>query len=158
MPRLHAALRRAQASVGVAESVTAGLLAAAFTETPGASRTFRGGVVVYATDLKSSLGGVPERLLAAHGPVSAEVAAALADGVRARLAVTYGLAVTGVAGPDPQGPEPVGTVYVAVAGPGVAEVRRIAVPGDRAAVRAGAVRAALGLLAEVLPAGEVSLG
>src|SRR5262249_37641423 len=114
---VHAALLARNATVAVAESLTAGLLAAALTETPGASRTFRGGVVVYATDLKASLAGVPADLLAAHGPVSAPVAEALAVGVRQRLAATYGVALTGVAGPEPQGGQPVGTVYVGVAGP-----------------------------------------
>jgi nicotinamide-nucleotide amidase len=143
---LHAALRARRRTVAVAESVTGGLLAARLTETPGASSTFRGGLVVYATDLKASLAGVPVPLLDAYGPVSPDVAGALAAGVRDRLGATYGLAVTGVAGPEPQGGMPVGTVYVAVAAAGTGEVRRLALSGDRAQIRRAAVEAGLALL------------
>lgn len=150
---LHAALLARGETVGVAESLTAGLLAAALTETPGASATFRGGLVVYATDLKATLAGVPEPLLAAYGPVSPQVAAALAAGARDRLGATYGLAVTGVAGPDPQDGVPVGTVYVGTAGPvGDAAVARLRLAGDRAAIRAATVAAAIGQLQDVLVA------
>ena len=147
---VHAALAERSATLAVAVSMTGGLLAAALTETPGASLTFRGGVVVYATDLKASLAGVPEAVLSAHGPVSAPVAGALAGGVRRRLSATYGVGLTGVAGPDPQDGRPVGTVYVGLAGPHQGTVRLLELTGDRAAIRAGAVQAALGLLAELL--------
>jgi nicotinamide-nucleotide amidase len=147
---VHAALQAQGGTVAVAESLTAGLLAAALTEIPGASRTFRGGLVVYATDLKASLGGVPADLLAEFGPVSAPVARAMAEGVRQRLAAGYGVALTGVAGPEPQGGVPVGTVYVGVAGPHIAVVRRLMLAGDRARIRAAAVQGALDLLADVL--------
>jgi len=147
---VHADLAAQGATVAVAESVTGGLLAAALTDTPGASRTFRGGLVVYATDLKAGLAGVPEAVLAEHGPVSAPVAAALASGVRLRLSATYGVALTGVAGPDPQDGMPVGTVYVGLAGPLGCEVRMLALAGDRAAIRAGAVREAIRLLSDRL--------
>src|SRR4051812_20866112 len=115
---VHQLLVRRDATVAVAESLTGGLLGAALTSTPGSSSTFRGGLVVYATDLKETLAGVPGPLLAAEGPVSAHVAAALAAGARDRLGATYGVGVTGVAGPDPQNGQPVGTVHVAVAGAG----------------------------------------
>ena len=147
-----AALRARGATVAVAESLTGGLLTAALTEPAGASTVVRGGLVVYATDLKAALAGVPAPLLDAEGPVSPDVAAALAGGARDRLAATYGLSVTGVAGPDPQGGVPVGTVYVGLAGPGGGEVRRVALDGDRARIRDASVRAALGLLAERLAA------
>jgi len=78
------------------------------------------------------------------------VALALAEGGRVRCGADWALATTGVAGPDPQDGKPVGLVFVAVAGPGVAEVRRLSLPGDRPAIRAGAVNAALELLAERL--------
>jgi len=135
-------------SLAVAESLTGGLLAAAIVDVPGASAVFRGGLVVYATDLKESLAGVPAALLAARGPVDPEVALALAEGARARCGADWGLATTGVAGPDPQGGVPVGTVYVAVAGPEppVTRVRSLVAAGDRAAVRRAAVAAALELL------------
>ncbi len=134
-------------TLAVAESLTGGLLAAEIVSVPGVSATFRGGVVVYATDLKHRLGGIPEPMLTAHGPVDPEVAAALAAGVRRTCTSDWGLATTGVAGPAAQGGVPVGTVYVAVAGPGnTGEVREVHLAGDRAAVRAGAVEAALDLL------------
>jgi nicotinamide-nucleotide amidase len=151
---LHALLRARGETVAVAESLTGGLLAAALTETPGASATFRGGLVVYATDLKARLAGVPAPLLAAQGPVSPDVAAALAGGARDRLGATYGLGVTGVAGPDPQDGVPVGTVYLGLATPRGGQLRRLTLPGDRAAVRGAAVAAALGLLAETLAGAE----
>jgi nicotinamide-nucleotide amidase len=147
---LHAALRARGATVGVAESLTGGLLSARLTDTPGASATFRGGLVVYATDLKAVLAGVPAPLLDAEGPVSPEVAAALAGGARHRLTATYGLALTGVAGPEPQGGQPVGAVFVGVAGPEGGRVRRVELPGDRPEIRRGAVDAALTLLADWL--------
>ena len=140
------------ATVAVAESLTGGLITAALTEPAGASAAVRGGLVVYATDLKAQLAGVPGPLLDALGPVSPDVAAALAAGARDRLGATYGLGVTGVAGPDPQGGQPVGTVYLGLAGPDGGTVRRLALSGDRAAVRAGAVDAALSLLAAALRA------
>jgi nicotinamide-nucleotide amidase len=147
-----AALRRAGATVAVAESLTGGLLTAALTSPPGASTAVRGGLVVYATDLKATLAGVPVPLLDAEGPVSPDVAGALAAGARDRLGATYGVGVTGVAGPDPQGGRAVGTVYVAVAGPGGGRVRHLTLSGDRAAIRAAAVEAALAeLLREVTP-------
>ena len=147
---VHQLLLRHGATVAVAESLTGGLLGAALTSTPGSSATFRGGLVVYATDLKETLAGVPGPLLAAEGPVSAHVAAALAAGARDRLAATYGVGVTGVAGPDPQNGQPVGTVHLCVAGPAEGEVRSIRCEGDREQIRAQTVTAALSLLAEVL--------
>jgi nicotinamide-nucleotide amidase len=134
-------------TLAVAESLTGGLLAATVVDVPGASAVFRGGLVTYATELKATLAGVPAALLAERGPVDPEVTAALAAGARDRCGATWGLATTGVAGPEPQGGVAVGTVYVAVAGPAGAAVRSLTLPGDRTAVRGGAVTAALDLLA-----------
>jgi nicotinamide-nucleotide amidase len=142
-----AALKAAGATVAVAESLTGGELSAALTGPAGASAVFRGGLVVYATDLKHALAGVPAPLLAAQGAVSPDVAGALAAGARDRLGATYGLSLTGVAGPDPQDGVEVGVVYVGLAGPGGGEVRRLTLGGDRAAIRAGAVAGALDVLA-----------
>lgn len=144
------------ATVGVTESLTGGMLGATLTAVPGSSAAFRGGLVVYATDLKESLAGVPGPLLAAEGPVSAHVAGALAAGARDRLEATYGVGLTGVAGPDAQDGQPVGTVYVAVAGPDSGEVRSVQLPGARAEVRAAAVSVGLELLIEVLLGGAES--
>ncbi|MEX2290375.1 MAG: competence/damage-inducible protein A [Mycobacteriales bacterium] len=145
-------LAAAGATLAVAESLTAGLLGAAVTEIPGSSAVFRGGVQVYASDLKVSLAGVPEQVLAAHGAVSSPTAAALADGVRARLGATYGLGLTGVAGPDLQEGQPAGTLHVGLSGPAGTTIRSLRVPGDRSRVRLLAVTAALDLLRRALPA------
>jgi nicotinamide-nucleotide amidase len=149
---VHRLLAEADASVAVAESLTGGLLGATLTSMPGASATFRGGVLVYSTDLKETLGGVPGPLLDAEGAVSAEVAAAMAAGVRDRTGATYGVALTGVAGPDLQEGQPAGTVFVAVAGPSGGQVRSLRLPGGRADIRAGSVDAALEMLRDVVSA------
>ena len=149
---LLAALGGRSATVAVAESLTGGLVVARLVQVPGASAVVRGGVVAYATDLKASLLGVPEALLAGSGAVDPDVAAAMAVGVAERLAATYGVATTGVAGPDPQDGRPPGTVHVAVAGPAGVEVRSLVLEGGRDDVRHGAADAALALLADVLAA------
>src|SRR3954452_5242982 len=149
---VHALLAERGATVAVAESLTGGLLGAALTSMPGASATFRGGVLVYATDLKETLGGVPGPLLDAEGAVSAEVAAAMAAGVRDRTGATYGVAMTGVPGPDLQGGHPPGTAFVAVAGPSGGQVRSLRLPGDRAVIRDRAVDVALDMLRDVVSA------
>ena len=141
-----AALRASGATVAVAESLTAGLLGAALTELPGSSDVFRGGVQVYATDLKATLGGVPEPVLAEHGAVSAATAEALAVAVRDRLGASYGLALTGVAGPERQEGHPVGTVFAAVADGSGVRSTAVRMPGDRSRVRLLAVTVALDLL------------
>jgi len=139
-------LAAAGQTVAVAESLTAGLVGAALTEVAGSSAVFRGGVQVYATDLKATLAGVPQGVLDEHGAVSAPTAEALAAGVRERLGATYGLALTGVAGPDEQEGHPPGTVFVAVAGPAGTTSRAVRLPGGRARVRLLAVTAGLDLL------------
>jgi nicotinamide-nucleotide amidase len=135
-----------------AESLTGGLVAATVVEVPGVSAVFRGGLVVYATDLKHALAGVPEDLLAERGPVDPDVALALAAGARRKCGADWGLATTGVAGPDPQDGIAPGTVYVAVDGPAGGEVRELRLTGDRAAVRTESVTRVLGLFAEGLTA------
>ncbi len=143
---VHGLLVERGATVAVAESLTGGLLGAALSTMPGSSATFRGSLVVYATDLKESLAGVPGPLLSSVGAVSPETAAALAAGARERLGASYGVGVTGVAGPTEQEGQPVGTVHLAVAGPDGSAVRSLRLPGDRERVRAWAVNAGLDLL------------
>jgi nicotinamide-nucleotide amidase len=152
VPSLVATLIARGDTLAVAESLTGGALAAAVVDVPGASAAFRGGVVAYATELKHTLLGVDAGLLAAEGAVHPEVARQMADGVRGRLGATWGVATTGVAGPDPQDGRAPGTVYVAVTGPGTGRVERLLLPGDRAEVRAATVRRALLLLHVVLAA------
>jgi nicotinamide-nucleotide amidase len=140
------ALKARQETVATAESLTAGLLCAALTSVPGASAVVRGGLIVYATDLKWGLAGVDPNLLAERGAVDPDVAVQLATGARERCGASWGLGLTGVAGPDPQdGVEP-GTVHIGIAGSGSVDVSTITVAGDRHEVRAAAVRAAVELL------------
>jgi nicotinamide-nucleotide amidase len=142
----HAALRASGRTVATAESLTGGLIAAALTSAAGSSATFRGGLVVYATDLKASLAGVAADLLAERGAVDPDVAAGLAQGVRERLGASFGIGITGVAGPAAQDGKAVGTVFLAVAGPGETVVRELRLAGDRTAIREASVHAALALL------------
>jgi nicotinamide-nucleotide amidase len=139
-------LTAAGQTVAAAESLTGGLVAAALTDVPGSSSAFRGCVVAYATELKAQLLGVDSRMLAAHGPVYAPVAAAMAEGVRKRLGATIGVATTGVAGPDPADGLPPGTVHVAVSLADDTVVRTMALAGNRDEVRRLAVEQVLGLL------------
>jgi len=149
---LVARLTAAGQTVAVAESLTGGLVCAALTEVAGASVVVRGGVVAYASDLKAQVLGVDEALLAQAGAVDPGVAEQMAAGVRSLTGATYGLATTGVAGPDPTDGKPVGTVYVALVGLGSSRVRALALTGDRAGIRDQTLRAALMLLAEELAA------
>jgi nicotinamide-nucleotide amidase len=142
-----AALRRRGATVATAESLTGGMVCADLVTVAGASDVVRGGVVAYAADVKTQLLGVPPELVDRVGTVDPDVARAMAEGARARLGATYGVATTGVAGPDPSEGKPVGTVHVAVAGPDGTTTRAYAFDGDRASVRRQATRAALGQLA-----------
>ncbi|WP_424215372.1 CinA family protein [Streptomyces sp. BI20] len=141
-----AALVLAGQTLAVAESLTGGLVAGELTGVPGASRAFRGSVTAYATEIKASVLGVPAGLLAERGAVDEDVAAAMAAGVRERLGAHWGIATTGVAGPDPQDGRPVGTVYVAVAGPAGVKTRRLWLNGSRADIRRESVRGVLELL------------
>jgi nicotinamide-nucleotide amidase len=147
---VHGLLLGTQATVATAESVTGGLLGAALSLTPGASATYRGGAVVYATETKTAALGVPGSLLAERGPVDPDVATAMADGARLRFAATYGLATTGVAGPTAPDGKPVGTVYIALVGPGGTVVRDLRLAGNRDRVRRVTVLTALDLLRRTL--------
>ena len=140
------ALARRAETLATAESLTGGMLAARLTDVPGASRSFVGGVVSYATRVKVSALDVPVALVEQHGVVSEQCARAMAQGVRARLGSTWGVATTGVAGPDEQEGRPVGTVWVAVAGPDRVATRALSLVGDRTAIRRASCDAALSVL------------
>ena len=156
VPVVKALVERRE-TLAAAESLTGGLVAATLVNIPGVSAVFRGALVVYATDLKHALAGVPERLLKDRGPVDPEVALALATGARERCAADWGLGTTGVAGPDPQDGKPVGLVFVAVAGPSGATVRELTLGGSRAEIRAASTAAVLELLAERMRATPVGI-
>jgi nicotinamide-nucleotide amidase len=149
-------LRQRGETVGCAESLTGGLVCATLVAVPGASQVVRGAIVAYAPDLKTSLLGVDGQLLAASGTVAAATAEAMARGAAERLGATYGLATTGVAGPDPSEGKPAGTVHVAVAGPGGVQARLMRLRGDRETVRRSSVTAVLELLTDLLgdPTGD----
>ena len=151
-------LRGRGATLTTAESLTGGRLAAAVTAIPGASTVFVGGVVTYATDLKISLLEVPASLVDAHGVVSAECATAMARGARALTGATYAIATTGVAGPDRQEDQPVGTVFVGLAGPHGESVVAMELLGDRAEIQARTCEEALASLCAVLRQEQAPLG
>jgi competence/damage-inducible protein CinA-like protein len=137
--------------LATAESCTGGMVAARLTDIPGASASFVGGVVSYSDDVKRAELGVPDELLAAHGAVSAEVAGAMAEGARQRLAADVAVAVTGVAGPGGGTPEkPVGRVYLHAAGPDGSLARMLDLPGEREQIRVRATVTALHLLRALL--------
>jgi nicotinamide-nucleotide amidase len=146
-----AACRERGLSLAAAESCTGGLVAARLTSVPGSSDVFLGGVVAYADDVKRTELEVPEEVLARHGAVSAEAAAAMTAGARARLAADVAVAATGIAGPGGGTPEkPVGLVYLHAEGPAGGAARELNLPGDRGAVRGRATAAALHLVRTLL--------
>lgn len=142
-------------TIAVAESLTGGLLVAELISTPGASAVVLGGIVAYNTELKHSLLGVDASLLADHGAVHPDVASQMATGVRVALTVAdrpadVGISTTGVAGPDPQDGQPVGTVYLGFAIGDEVHTRRLALSGTRAQIRSAVVSESLSELARIL--------
>jgi nicotinamide-nucleotide amidase len=143
----HRSLAARGATCATAESLTGGLIGAYLTAVPGSSATYLGGVVTYATQAKADVLGVPEDLLAEHGAVHPGVARAMAEGARRLLGTDFAIAVTGVAGPEPQDGQPVGTVFAGVAGPsGNSAAHAFRFTGDRAGIRYATVEGALALL------------
>jgi nicotinamide-nucleotide amidase len=123
---VHRMLLERGETVAVAESLTGGLLAGRLTATPGSSETFRGGIVAYSADLKDQLLGTEA---VARGAVTEQTAKLMASGVRERLGATWGISTTGVAGPSESEGQPVGTLFVGIAGPGGVEARHVQLPG-----------------------------
>jgi len=147
--RVGGALRAGGRRLATVESCTGGLVAHLITEIPGSSDYFVGALVTYSNELKEALADVPADVLEAHGAVSAQVARAMAEGARRRLAVDVAVAVTGVAGPDGgSAAKPVGLTYVAVADPDGIDVRRHLWDGDRTANKRHSAAAALELVLE----------
>ena len=150
--------RRRGLTLGAAESCTGGLVSARLTAIPGSSEVFRGGIVSYADEVKEAELGVPREILERHGAVSAETAKAMAEGVRERLGVDVGVAVTGVAGPGGGSEErPVGLVFVHAVGPDGEKARRMDLPGDREMIRGRSTAAALHLVRRLLQSRHTSV-
>ena len=148
--RVHALLLERDETVSTAESLTGGQLAARLTDAPGASKTYLGGVVAYATSVKVAVLRVPEALVEEHGVISSECALAMARGAVGVTGATWGIATTGVAGPDEQEGHPPGTVHVGLVGPGVSTTLALELVGDRAAIQDRTCREALSALAGML--------
>jgi nicotinamide-nucleotide amidase len=146
-----------QQSIATAESLTAGLLAATLAGVPGASEVLRGGLVTYTEHTKILLAGVAPQILAEVGPVAAPTARALAVGARQRCEATWGVGLTGVAGPEPHGGHDVGTVFVGLAGPGATgaiEVVELHLSGTRWDIRLSAAREAISRLRALVAAAQ----
>jgi nicotinamide-nucleotide amidase len=144
-------LRARGERLATAESCTGGLIAAACTALAGSSEWFERGFVTYSNAAKTELLGVAAGLIEAHGAVSEEVARAMVQGALQHSPVAWAVAVTGIAGPGGAVPgKPVGTVWLAWGQPGLVHAQRLQLPGDRAAVRAATVLAALQRLVDAL--------
>ncbi len=139
-------LQATEQTVATAESLTAGLISSRLASIPGASNVLRGGVVAYATQIKTSVLGVPEDLVERHGVVSAQCAEAMAANARVLFDATWAVAATGVAGPDEQEGRPAGTVFVAAAGPLGVRGENLSLTGSRQEIRDASTDAALRLL------------
>ncbi|KRB73016.1 hypothetical protein ASE01_19760 [Nocardioides sp. Root190] len=144
------ALRERDATLACAESLTGGRLAARMTDVAGSSAVFVGGVVSYWTRIKVDVLGVAAETVERHGVVSAECAVEMAEGARRLLGTTYALSTTGVAGPDRQEDQAVGTVFVGIAGPDGAEVLALRLSGDRFTIQEASVDHALSALADMI--------
>ncbi len=148
---VHLMLGMRHLSLAVAESCTGGLLSQRLTAVPNSSSTFLGGAVVYTTELKTEFAGVPKELIDSAGSVSQEVACALAVGIRERTGASFGISITGLAGPGggPPGPDekkPVGLVYIGLATESGTDCREFNIPGDRDRVRLWASQHALEMI------------
>ena len=145
-----ARLVEAELTVATAESLTGGLLGAALTAVPGSSAVYAGGIISYATRVKTDLLGVPPEVIEVHGAVSGACAAAMAEAARGLLGTDLAVSTTGVAGPGLQEGKPAGTVHVAVAGAGETVVQSAVLAGDRSRIRELTVQVALQLLSETV--------
>jgi len=139
-------LKKSKQTVAVAESLTGGLVSGHLTSAPGSSDYFIGGIVAYSPRIKVTQVGVPAALISQYGMVSKEVSVSMAEEIKKRFHTDIGLATTGVAGPAPIPPVPVGRAYIALAGKSTVEWKELNLQGSRAEIREKAARACLGLL------------
>ena len=155
---VHAELLQRSLTLATAESLTGGALADLASASPGASETFVGGVVSYATSVKTGLLGVDPATVAEDGVVSARCAEQMASGVRSLLGTDWGVSTTGVAGPTEQEGKPVGTVFVGIAGPDGVAALTMELVGDRHQIQDRACREALSGLCGILRGEQPPLG
>ena len=153
--RVLALLQERGQTLATAESLTGGRLASALTGVPGASRSYVGGVVAYATSVKEMVLGVPAELVAQYGVISAECALAMARGAAGVTGATWGIGTTGVAGPDLQEGKPAGTVHVGLVGPGASTALALELVGGREAIQDRTCQEALSALADMLSTSHV---
>jgi nicotinamide-nucleotide amidase len=151
--RVHALLQERGETVATAESLTGGRLAALLTGTPGASQSYVGGVVAYATSVKQDVLGVPTTLVETYGVISAECAMAMARGAAGVTGAAWGIGTTGVAGPDDQDGHPPGTVHVGLVGPGGSTALALELVGGREAIQDRTCHEALSALEGMLSTG-----
>ena len=158
--RVLAALDRRGETLASAESLTGGMVGELLTEVPGASTSYLGGVISYATRLKATLAGVDAAILSELGPVAQRTAAEMARGVAQRCNADWGIATTGVAGPEAQDSHPVGQVFVAVSHPAgdLLRIKELSLEGERGAIRQQAAVAVLAPLADALGLNSPSEG
>lgn len=156
--RVHLLLRAGGHTIATAESLTGGRLAVHFTDVPGASETYLGGVVTYATEVKASVLDVPAEVIDEHGVVSADCAKAMATGVRALTGASFGVSTTGVAGPTEQEGKAPGTVFVGISGPGLLEAVELDLEGEREEIQEQTCVKALEAVAAILVEEETPLG
>ncbi|MBU0672046.1 MAG: CinA family protein [Candidatus Margulisbacteria bacterium] len=139
-------LKKSQQTVATAESLTGGLISAHLSSSPGSSDFFIGGIVCYHPRIKVVNVGIPAALISQHGVVSKEVAIALAENIRKKFRADIGIASTGVAGPAPIPPAPVGKAFIALASEKETEWKELDLQGTRSEIRKKVAQAALGLL------------
>ena len=139
-------------TLSIAESLTGGALTSAIVDVSGASHILKGSIIAYSIDIKVRELSVPQETIDRSGVVSEVVALKMAEGIRSRMATTWAMASTGVAGPGAHHGIPAGTVWLAFVGPKIEETVKLALDGDRSAVRRGAVESALGVFARILRA------
>jgi PncC family amidohydrolase len=151
-------LRKSGQTIAVAESVTGGMICSRLTCVAGSSQYFIGGVVCYSPRIKVIQVGVPAALISQFGVASREVALSMADEIRKRFRTDIGIAATGVAGPSPIPPSPVGRVYIALASNHGSEWKELNLQGTRSEIREKAAQAALGLLWLYLGGDEILSG
>jgi nicotinamide-nucleotide amidase len=147
---LHAELLRRGGTLATAESLTGGALGDLVSASPGASETYLGGVVSYATEVKVQVLGVAKSTVDEYGVVSSQCALEMAEGVRAVIGTDWGVSTTGVAGPTEQEGKPVGLVYVGVCGPDVSRCEELHLQGDRSHIRHQTCVTAASLLLETV--------